>query len=181
MLKKGVLAVLTLLMLTACSNKDDELSAEERQNLIDDGTVGFETAGGIIKKAENVPSDEEKAILAAFDEYIEAFNEKEIERFMQTISKNPDGFNLDEEKEYTEKVFEQFDINRAAEDITITKYNNNQAQVHSKITTHLLQIGTNVQHDNVGKQVTVFVKEDGSWKVTSTYYIEDNSESSTGN
>lgn len=181
MLKKGVLAVLMLLMLTACSNKDDELSAEERQNLIDDGTVGFETARGIIKKAENVPSDEEKAILAAFDEYIEAFNEKEIERFMQTISKNPDGFNLDEEKEYTEKVFEQFDINRAAEDITITKYNNNQAQVHSKITTHLLQIGTNVQHDNVGEQVTVFVKEYGSWKVTSTYYIEDNSESSTGN
>lgn len=181
MLKKGVLAVLALLMLTACSNKDDELSAEERQNLIDDGTVGFETAGGIIKKVENVPSDEEKAILAAFDEYIEAFNEKEIERFMQTISKNPDGFNLEEEKEYTEKVFEQFDINRAAEDITITKYNNNQAQVHSKITTHLLQIGTNVRHDNVGKQVTVFVKEDGSWKVTSTYYIEDNSESSTGN
>ena len=180
MLKKGVLAVVTLLLLAACSNKNDDLSAEERQNLIDEGTVGFEMAGGIIKKAENIPEKEEKAILSAFDEYIESFNKKEIDRFMRTLSKNPDGFDLEKEEEYMKTVFEQYDIKRSAEDITITKYNDQQAQVHSKITTHLFQIGTNVQHDNVGKQVTVFTKEDGAWKVTSTFYVGDDSASSTG-
>ena len=180
MLKKGVLAVVSLLLLAACSNKNDELSAEERQNLIDEGTVGFEMAGGIIKKAENIPENEEKAILSAFDEYIESFNKKEIDRFMQTLSKNPDGFDLEKEEEYMKNVFEQYDIKRSAEDITITEYTDQQAQVHSKITTHLLQIGTDVQHDNVGKQVTVFAKEDGAWKVTSTYYVGDDSASSTG-
>ena len=74
MLKKSFLAVLTLLMLTACGNKKDEMNAEEQQKIIDDGTVGFEMNGGQITKAENVPADEGKAILLAFNEYIEAFN-----------------------------------------------------------------------------------------------------------
>ena len=166
-------------MLAACGNKEEDLSAEEREKVIEDGTVGFETAGGIIERAENVPADEEKAILVAFDEYIEAFNEQDIERFMQTLSKKPAGFNLEEEKEYATQVFEQFDIKRAVEDVTITKYSEKEAQVHAKITTNLLQKGTDVLHDDVGKQITVFVNEDDTWKVTSTFYVGADSKSST--
>lgn len=46
---------------------------------------------------------------------------------------------------------------------------------------HSLQIETNVEHESAGRQVTVFVKEDDDWKVTSVFYIGDDSQSSTGN
>ncbi|MGE7999205.1 nuclear transport factor 2 family protein [Lysinibacillus sp. NPDC093190] len=184
MLKKSFLAVLTLLMLTAlmltaCGNKKDEMSAEEKQKIIDDGTVGFEMNGGKITKAENIPADEEKAIIAAFNEYIAAFNSNEIDRYMQTISKNPKGFNYEEDKKYTSEVFKQSDVKRDAKDTTIIKYNANEAQVHSNLTVHLVQTKTNVKHESAGQQVTVFVKEDGRWKVTSVFYMDD-TKSSTG-
>lgn len=169
MLKKSIVVVLTLLMLAACGNKDKELSAEERQKVIDDGTVGFEMAGGIIKKAENIPVEEEKALLAAFDEYIAALNAEELERYMQTISKNPKGFNLEEDRKFAAEVFEQSDVKRDVTDTVVIKYSDTEAQIYANMTVRLLQLETNVEHESSGRQVTVFVKEDGAWKVTSVF------------
>ncbi|WP_227665408.1 nuclear transport factor 2 family protein [Lysinibacillus varians] len=181
MLKKSILAVLTLLVLTACGNKDEDLTAKEREKVIENGTVGFEMMGEEVKKASNVPADEEKAILAAFDEYIAAFNDEEIDRYMDTISKDPKGFNYDEEKVFADEVFAQFDTKRDVTNVTIAKYNEDEAQVFANMTTHSLQVQTNVEHESAGRQVTVFVKEDGKWKVTSVFYIGDDTKSSTGN
>ncbi|MFJ5767826.1 DUF4440 domain-containing protein [Lysinibacillus sp. NPDC093210] len=181
MLKKSILAVLTLLVLTACGNKDEDLTAKERAKVIEDGTVGFEMMGGEVEKATNVPANEEKAIIAAFDEYIAAFNDKDIHRYMSTISKNPKGFNYDEDKVFAEKVFDQSDTKRDVANVTIAKYEQEEAQVFANVTTHSLQLETNVEHESAGRQVTVFVKEDGAWKVTSVFYIGDDSKSSTGN
>ncbi|KOS60749.1 DUF3225 domain-containing protein [Lysinibacillus agricola] len=180
MLKKSILAVLTLLVLTACSNKKDEISTEDRAKVIEDGTVGFEMVGGNVEKATNVPAAEEKAILASFDEYIAALNAEDINRYMQSISKNPRGFKYDEEKTYAAEVFDQFDSKREVENVTIAKYKNEEAEVFANMTMHALQVETNIEHESAGRQVTVFVKEDGSWKVTSVYYIGDDSKSSTG-
>lgn len=181
MLKKSILAVLTLLVLAACSNKEDDLTTEEREKVIEDGTVGYEMMGEKVQKATNVPANEEKAILAAFDEYIAAFNDKDIERYMNTISKDPKGFNYDEDKKLAEEVFDQFDAKRDVTNVTIAKYNEDEAQVFANMTTHSLQVETNVEHESAGRQVTVFIKEDGEWKVTSVFYINDDTKSSTGN
>ena len=180
MLKKSFLAVLTLFVLTACGNKDDDLSVEERDQVIEDGTVGFEMMGEDIEKAENVPAEDERAIIAAFDEYIAALNAEEINRYMQTISKDPKGFNYDEEKTYATDVFNQFDIKRDVANVTIAKYDEKEAQVFANMTMHSLQLETKVEHESAGRQVTVFVKEDEDWKVTSVFYIGDDTKSSTG-
>ncbi|KOY82352.1 DUF3225 domain-containing protein [Lysinibacillus macroides] len=182
MLKKSFLAVLILMVLTACGNKDEKMSDEEREKVIDDGTVGFEMTGGNVEKADNVPDAEEKAILASFDEYIAALNAEEIDRYMETISKSPKGFNYDEEKIYATEVFEQFDMKREVENVTIAKFEpEKEAQVFANMKMHSLQLETKVEHESAGRQVTVFVKEDGDWKVTSVFYIGDDSQSSTGN
>ncbi|MFJ7649014.1 nuclear transport factor 2 family protein [Lysinibacillus sp. NPDC097279] len=181
MLKKSILAVLTLLVLTACGNKDEDLTAKEREKVIEDGTVGFEMMGGEVEKATNVPANEEEAILAAFDEYIAAFNDKDIDRYMNTISKKPKGFNYDEDKILAEQVFDQTDTKRNVENVTIAKYDEEEAQVFANMTTHSLQLETNVEHESAGRQVTVFVKEGREWKVTSVFYIGDDTKSSTGN
>ncbi|MFJ7669497.1 DUF4440 domain-containing protein [Lysinibacillus sp. NPDC097195] len=181
MLKKIILAVITLFVLTACSNKEDELTAKEREEVIEDGTAGYEMKGEVVQKATNVPANEEKAILAAFNEYIAAFNDKDIERYMNTISKNPKGFNYEEDKEFAEEVFDQSDTKRDVSNVTIAKYDNQEAQVFANMTIHSLQLQTNVEHESAGRQVTVFVKEGGDWKVTSVFYIGDDTKSSTGN
>jgi len=181
MLKKSILAVLTLLVLTACSNKEDDATVKEREKVIEDGTVGYEMMGGEVQKATNVPANEEKAILAAFNEYIAAFNDKDINRYLNTLSKTPKGFNYDEDKELVEEVFDQSDTKRDVSNVTIAKYDTQEAQVFANMTTHSLQLKTNVEHESAGRQVTVFVKEDDKWKVTSVFYISDDSKSSTGN
>lgn len=58
---------------------------------------------------------------------------------------------------------------------------NQKAQVFANMKMHSLQLETNVEHESAGRQVTVFVKEDNDWKVTSVFYIGDDSQSSTGN
>lgn len=84
-------------------------------------------------------------------------------------------------KKLAEEVFDQFDAKRDVTNVTIAKYNEDEAQVFANMTTHSLQVETNVEHESAGRQVTVFVKEDGEWKVTSVFYIGDDTKSSTGN
>lgn len=133
--------------------------------------VGFEMTGGNIEEAAKVPEKEKTAIIDSFTEYMESFNEEDTERYMKTISKNPEGFNYDDEKVKVEQTFNDFDTIRTADNITIIEYDKSQAQVFSNIHTSLEQIDTGAKLDQNGRQVTVFVKEDGKWLVSSVYYI----------
>lgn len=168
-MKKWLIAVMALFMLAACGNEKDA-SPEELQKTIEDGTVGFEILGDTIQEATGVPEDEKNNIISAFDEYIAAFNEKDLERYKNIISKNAKGFNYEEDIQAVSAVFEQYDVKRTAEDITIVNYNEEEAQVFSNLKTETKEIETGAELSGVGRQVTVFMKEDG-WKVSSIYYI----------
>ncbi|TQR17365.1 nuclear transport factor 2 family protein [Psychrobacillus vulpis] len=183
------IASLTLL-LTACgSNKDsnenngsvNDNAPSDTQSVTDHGAtdkseVGFEMAGGNIEEAENVPEKEKTAVLEAFNEYMDAFNEENISRYMSVISKNPEGFNYDDEKAVVEETFKEYDTKRTAENVTIIKYEETHAQVFANVHIALEQPSTGAKLDREGRQVTVFVKEDGKWLVTSVYFIGDSSE-----
>lgn len=127
--------------------------------------------GGRVEKVENIPADQEKAILASFNEYIIAFNEKDLERYKKVISKNAEGFKYEEDIQSAENVFKQYDINREVQDVTIINYNESEAQVFSNLNTQTKGIETGEELASDGRQVTVFVKED-QWKVSSIYYEE---------
>ena len=168
-MKKWLVAVMALFMLAACGNEKDA-SPEELQKTIDDGTVGFEILGDTIQEATGVPEDEKNNIISAFDEYIAAFNEKDLERYKNIISKNAKGFNYEEDVQAVSAVFAQYDVKRTAEDITIVNYSEEEAQVFSNLKTETKEIETGAELSGVGRQVTVFMKEEG-WKVSSIYYI----------
>ncbi|QUG40781.1 nuclear transport factor 2 family protein [Psychrobacillus sp. INOP01] len=138
--------------------------------------VGFELSGGNIEEATNVPEKEKTALIDSFTEYMESFNEEDIKRYMNTISKNPEGFNYDDEKIMVEKTFNDYDTIRTADNITIIKYDKSQAQVFSNIHTSLKQTDTGAKLDQNGRQVTVFVNEDDKWLVSSVYYIGETTE-----
>lgn len=146
--------------------------AEDKSDI----NIGFEMAGGSIEEETNIPDEEKTALIDSFTEYMESFNEEDTARYMNTISKNPEGFNYDDEKVKVEETFNIYDTIRTAEDITVVKYNKSEAQVFSNIHTALEQTDTGAKLDQNGRQVTVFVKEEGKWLVSSVYYIGDSTE-----
>ena len=87
-------------------------------------------------------------------------NEKDLERYKQIISKNAKGFKYEEDVQAVAEVFEQYDVNRIAEDVTIVKYSDNEAQVFSNLKTETKELETGAEMSGVGRQVTVLVKEE---------------------
>lgn len=180
-----LLLTMTALLLTACSNDEstnsgsvnDGESANENNALehgvTDQGEVGFEMAGGKIEEATNVPEEQRQAILSAFDTYMKAFNEEDVETYMSVIAKEPEGFDYSEEEQLVRKTFKEYNVDRTADNITLIKYDKNQAQVFANFDISMVQESSGAELDRSGRQVTVFANEDGKWKVTSVFFIGD--------
>ncbi|OCS86814.1 nuclear transport factor 2 family protein [Caryophanon latum] len=157
-------------LLTGCSS-DQHASTEQPDTILQEKAVSFELAGDEVKEAASLPTKEKRDLLAAFDEYIAAFNEGDLERYMAMISKNPQGFDYDDDEEAAKEVFATYDVNRQAVDVTVIDYESEAAQVFANLTIDMKERATGVSLSSSGRQVTVFVKEDGEWKVTSVYFI----------
>lgn len=187
-MKKFYIAIVVgiLLVLGACSadkeNSKQSGSVDDGETItnngaidhgVDDKQVGFNMSGGKIEEAAGVPADEKEQILEAFTVYIDAFNEKDIDKYMNTLSEHSKVFDLEEERIYMEGEFEKYDLNRVADDTTIVKYSENEAQVFATLKTTVKQISSGLEFDQLGRQVTVFTKDDGNWKVSAIHYIGD--------
>ncbi|MEZ7170371.1 Cif family virulence factor [Sporosarcina sp. OR05] len=189
-MKKTVvyLMLVFVLVLSACSKNEEDNANQGSVNDgetsnefgsidhgVDENKVGFNLSGGEIEEAANVPKEEKTALVEAFDTYIHAFNAQDVDEYMRTLSKNPQSFSIDEERTYIEGVFSEYEISRDAKDVTIVKYDadKGEAQVFSNLDTTLKQKSSGLETNRTGRQVTVFTKEDGNWKVTSVYYMED--------
>jgi hypothetical protein len=183
-----VLLVILSIFLSACSSEenregagsvsDGESSGENSplEHSVKDqeeNDVGFEMVGTNVDEAQNIPADEKKALLEAFETYISSFNEEDLEKYMTVIAKEPEGFDYKEEEVTVKETFAQYEVNRKAEDVTVIKYNKNQAQVFASLSISLKQETTGAKLDRTGRQVTVFAKEDSEWRVTSVYFIGD--------
>lgn len=190
MMKKTVLYLLfvVVIVLSACSKNEEDNGSQGSVNDgetsnefgsidhgVDENKVGFNLSGGEIEEAADVPKEEKEALVGAFDTYIHAFNAQDVNEYMGTLSKNPKSFSIEEEQSYIEGVFAEYEISREATDVTIVKFeaDKGEAQVFSNLDTKLKQKSSGLETNRSGRQVTVFTKEDGNWKVTSVYYMED--------
>ncbi|MDM5332424.1 nuclear transport factor 2 family protein [Ureibacillus composti] len=172
----AVMAVIAMLTLAACGDKKEEvLDPAETKEIIDEGTVGFEVLGDKVEEVTDIPKEDKKAILAAFDEYIASFNAKDINRYTNTLSKDPQGFDYEEDISIAKNAFADYDIERVASDVTIVKYTKEQAQVYANLVINMNELESDAKLESSGRQVTVFAKEDDAWKVTSVYYIGNDS------
>lgn len=182
--KYMVLLTITALLLSACGKEekssgsvnDGEPSNKSNaieHDITDQSEVGFEMAGGKIEEAQDVPKDERKAILTAFDTYMTAFNNEDIDTYMSVIAKDPEGFDYAKEETEVKKTFAELNVNRTAEDVTLIKFDKNQAQVFAKLNISVEQESKGAKLNSSGRQVTVFANEDGEWRVTSVFFIRD--------
>jgi ketosteroid isomerase-like protein len=175
-----------ILLLGACSSKDETSPGHGTVNDgeavngygsidhgVDDKKVGFNLTGNTIEEAAGVPAEEKERILATFEIYIDAFNEKDIDRYLETVSDQTDSFDKAEERAYMTNIFSSYNLDRQATDVTIVKYTETEAQVFAKLKTSLKQLSSGLQTNQSGRQVTVFTKEEEEWKVSSVHYLGD--------
>lgn len=165
-LKYTAFMSLFLFALVGCAEEKDDMAKVEEES-----TVGFEMANGKIEEAQNVPDEEKEAIIQLFNQYIDAFNAQDIEGYIATLAETEKGFKLEDEREALKSAFETYDVQRTADNITIVKYTGEEANVFSTIQTELVEKESGADLSRVGRQVTVMTKIDGTWKVTSVFYI----------
>lgn len=181
-----ILGLALVLLLGACSGDkenssgrgsvDDGEAANGYGSIdhgVDDKKVGFSLTGETIEEAEGVPAAEKEQILQAFDKYIDAFNDNDIEGYLATLSKHSESFDLEEERDLMTDVLREYDLKREATDVTIVKYSENEAQVFAKLQTSMKQLASGLETNPKGRQVTVFTKDEGDWKVASVHFILD--------
>lgn len=147
-------------------DEDEDLDEREDEQ---DGESGFSVVNGAVESADDIPKADEIAILAAFDEYIAAFNAEDLERYEKVLAQNPEGFDLEEDLVNSKRIFDNFEVHREASNITITEYTGSRAYVYADVVIDVKQ-DTSSSHDE-GKQLTQFVKESSGWKVTSLQAI----------
>lgn len=179
--KMAVASMALALVLGACGNADDSNQNDPEtgepapgsgaiDHGVDDNKVGFSMSGDKVEEAD-VPEEEKAEILAAFDTYIQTLNEGDVEGYLATLS--PKGYDLDEERKATEEMLENTTMTREADNETIVKYKEDNAQLFSTLKTTFTDKETGVENIPEGRQVTVFSKEDGEWKVFSIHFIGD--------
>lgn len=180
-----VLFILALvLVLSACSgNKEesttsgsaDDGEAANANGALDHGVkdkgVGFSMTGDSIEEVEGVPAAEKEQILAAFEVNIDTFNNQDVDGYLNTLSVQ--SYDMEEERKKLKEVFEVSEIKRETSDETIVKYTESEAHVFAKLKTSEKQISSGFKLDASGRQVTVFTKDDGDWKVGSIHYLGD--------
>lgn len=187
MMKKMIVAAGLVLALAACSNAEepsvnentveDGNSANEN-NAIDHGidedqeeSAGFtvDDEGNVIEA--DVPEDKANVLLAAYEEYIAAFNSEDIDRYMKTIAQEPDGFDREEDQAALTQAFEAYDTQYETTDETIVKYGEERAEVFATLSVNMKDANSDDAVQQQGRQVVVFKKENNEWKVTSVHFI----------
>lgn len=183
-MKKIMLIGSLALMLAACSNSDQSSpngNSVEDGNLVnennavdhgmEDESVGYMLDENGSAVEADVPKKESAAILAAYNEYIEAFNAEDIDRYMKVIAEEPDGFDREEDKKALETAFETYDVSYKTSNETIVEYEEGRAEVFAEIEMVIAETGTSKKTTQSGRQVVVFKMEGAEWKVTSLHAI----------
>ncbi|TWT27945.1 nuclear transport factor 2 family protein [Planomicrobium sp. CPCC 101110] len=183
-MKKMMVMAGLALALAACSDSEepsvngntveDGNSANENNAVdhgIEDESVGF-TLGDDGKVVEaDVPEEEADEVLAAYKEYIDAFNEEDLQRYMNVIASNPDGFDRAEDEAALEEAFKVYNTTYSTGNETIVGYEENRAEVFAEVDVLVEDPNSEKSTKQSGRQVVVFIKEDGNWKVTSLHFI----------
>lgn len=125
-----------------------------------------------IKEAKNIPAQEKKALLAVLNQHVKTFNKKDLDGYMDTISKNPKSFKYDEEREYMKKVFETMDLKIEPQTALIIDYKSTEANIFTEMKTIAAEAGSKKKIEKVSRQVNTFRKEVGKWKLIATFAME---------
>ncbi|WP_227394314.1 nuclear transport factor 2 family protein [Jeotgalibacillus aurantiacus] len=180
-------AGLLVLALAGCSEDREEQNA----NSVTDGQAGqgagqethsaagnIESETGItldsegnVQEAEDVPAEVEEEVNAVFDQYIETFNNEDLEGYLDLLLYGDDYYNEEEERTAVGDVFEQFDVNRTVVEKTISGYEEGVAEMFSNLELTTIDPASGTEVTRGGRQVTILRETDEGWKIASIQFI----------
>ncbi|UTE77329.1 hypothetical protein [Rossellomorea sp. KS-H15a] len=129
-----------------------------------------------LKEAEGIPAEEKTAIDAAFNQYINAFNEEDFDSYMSVISKTPVNFKYEDEERYVKQIFDSVDSKRTVDNVKIINYAGKKADVYAEIKATTKDPNSDKEVTRSGKQVTVFHKKEDGWKVAAIFFLASEGE-----
>jgi hypothetical protein len=176
------------LLLAGCNNNENaentdkpdestqEEQTEEASNPLEEETAQILEDAKDMKEAEDIPAEEKQAILDAFNEYIESFNNENVERYLATLSKTPVNFTLEEEEAAVNNVFSKLDVRRKASNVKIINYQGKKADVYAELEVTTKDPNSDREATTTGRQLTIFQKTDEGWKVSMIRVKQDEGE-----
>ncbi|MBW3110878.1 nuclear transport factor 2 family protein [Bacillus sp. MCCB 382] len=143
---------------------DEAASLNQMTQVVEDASA--------LEEAEGIPEEEKTAINAAFDQYINAFNEEDFDSYMSVISKTPVNFKYEDEERYVKQIFDSVDSKRSVDNVKIINYAaGKKADVYAEIKATTKDPNSDKEVTRSGKQVTVFHKKEDGWKVAAIFFL----------
>ncbi|MCA1060790.1 nuclear transport factor 2 family protein [Rossellomorea aquimaris] len=148
---------------------DEAASLNQMTQVVEDASA--------LEQAEGIPEEDKTAINAAFDQYINAFNEEDFDSYMSVISKTPVNFKYEDEERYVKQIFDSVDSKRSVDNVKIINYAaGKKADVYAEIKATTKDPNSDKEVTRSGKQVTVFHKKEDGWKVAAIFFLASEGE-----
>ena len=148
---------------------DEAASLTQMTQIVEDASA--------LEEAEGIPDEDKTAINAAFDQYINAFNDEDFESYMSVISKTPVNFKYEDEERYVKQIFDSVDSKRTVDNVKIINYAaGKKADVYAEIKATTKDPNSDKEVTRSGKQVTVFHKKEDGWKVAAIFFLASEGE-----
>ncbi|WP_201714389.1 nuclear transport factor 2 family protein [Rossellomorea arthrocnemi] len=148
---------------------DEAASLNQMTQVVEDASA--------LEEAEGIPDEDKTAINAAFDQYINAFNEEDFKTYMSVISKTPVNFKYEDEERYVKQIFDSVDSKRTVDNVKIINYaSGKKADVYAEIKATTKDPNSDKEVTRSGKQVTVFHNKEDGWKVAAIFFLASEGE-----
>ncbi|MBD1379602.1 YybH family protein [Metabacillus arenae] len=146
----------------------EEISPEESQLAFIESLAEVESGTG----SSDIPQEEEQAVIAALNQHIEAFNNKDLDAYMNTLSKHAIGFDYEQEREYMKKEFETLEVETTIKEAIIDEYQHDEsghfAAVYTLTSMKLPHPETGTMVEKEVSNYNIFQKDPEGWKMSSS-------------
>ncbi|MFK2826349.1 hypothetical protein QYG89_11860 [Bacillus sp. B190/17] len=169
------LVLLAGLLIAGCSDKEEtkekaeapQTTSETKPAVDGSKETGENRVTQPIEEAKNLPPEEKEALMKTLARHVDAFNAKDLDAYMSTISKHTER-NYEEERLYVKKVFDTFEAKMEPQHTVIIKYDEEKKEAYMfivmKSITKDLQTGKEIEETT--RQVMKLNKEEDGWKQT---------------
>lgn len=172
--KWGTALIVGAMLLSGCGDDQEDKKEQQTetsdQQISEDQNEQMSENPSPLKEAENIPAEEKEAILKVVNQHIQAFNEKNIEKYMEAISKNSESFKYEDEEKYVKDMFTKFDMKMEPENKLIIGYNKKEktANIYMDIKSTTKDLSSGKIVEDSFRQISIYKKEKDGWKLIST-------------
>ncbi|WP_335870566.1 hypothetical protein [Bacillus sp. 2205SS5-2] len=169
---------MSALLLVGCAEDEKENVTEQEQQPVEEAAPSTGGLGTMLEDIPDlteaeVPAEEKEELLTDFQQYIDTFNNEDVEGYMNTLSNEPLNFNYEEQRTVVTQIFDSVDSERVAENVKIINFQGEKADIYAELSAKTVVPDTEESAERSGKQLTIMHKTDDGWKVSAIFFQPD--------